>query len=79
MSESPSSFAFVILVNQILYEFSFTVTRKKVLSEKLVEITSTTERILYNRNGKDPEFDESLVEDGLLNFAFEGTRENQLF
>lgn len=79
VSESPSSFAFVILVNQILYEFSFTVTRKKVLSEKLVEITSTTERILYNRNGKDPEFDESLVEDGLLNFAFEGTRENQLF
>ena len=79
IAKSPSSFTFEILVDQIIYEFSFTVTRQKVLNEKLVEIKSTSERTLYDRNGEKPNFDESLADDGLLNFAFQGTRDNQLF
>ncbi len=75
----PSSFQLVLLINGIIYEFSFTVTRKAVLEEKLVQITSTSEKTLYDRQGDRPNFDNSLAKDQFLQFAFKGTRDNQLF
>jgi len=77
--EQPSRFAFELLIDEAIYEFSFAVTRKAVLEEKLVLITSTSEKVLYDRRDGSPNFDESLVKDQFLLFAFNGTRDNQLF
>ena len=78
-AERPSRFAFELLVDEIIYEFSFTVTRKAVLEEKLVEITGSSEKVLYDRRKGKPNFHDALAKDQFLRFAFKGTRDNQLF
>lgn len=75
----PSRFAFELLVDETIYDFSFAVTRKKVLEERLVAITSTSEKVLYDRRDDKPNFAPSLAGDTFLKFAFRGTRDNQLF
>ncbi len=75
----PVSMTFELLINELIYEFSFAVTRKAVVEERLVVITSTSERVLYDRNGDELNLDSSLQKDEFLNFAFQGTRDNQLF
>jgi AAA15 family ATPase/GTPase len=77
--ESPVLFSFELLIDETIYEFSFAVTRKAVLEEKLVHITSTSERVLYHRKDNLPHFDGTLGKDQFLQFAFKGTRDNQLF
>lgn len=77
--EKPSRFNLELLINDTIYEFSFAVTRKAVIEEKLVQITSTSEKILYDRHGDKPNFDPALDKDLFLHFAFKGTRDNQLF
>jgi AAA15 family ATPase/GTPase len=78
-AEQPSRFTFELLVNETIFEFSFAVTRKAVVEEKLVAITSTSEKVLYDRRDGKPNFDSSLAKDEFLKFAFKGTRDNQLF
>jgi uncharacterized protein len=78
-SERPSRFSFELLVEGIIYEFSFAVTKKAVIEERLARITSTSEKVLYDRRDGQPNFDSSLKDDQFLDFAFKGTRENQLF
>ena len=75
----PSKFMFEILVGKDLYEFSFALTRNEILEEKLVKITSSRERVLYDRQEKELNLDPSLKEIPFLEFAFRGTRSNQLF
>ncbi len=75
----PSRFAFELLIDEIMYEFSFKVTQKAILEEKLVKITSTSEKVLYDRRDGAINFDTSLATDAFLQFAFQGTRDNQLF
>ena len=75
----PSRFAFELLVDETIYDFSFAVTRKAVLEERLVVITSTSEKVLYERRDGEINFDASLANDSFLQFAFRGTRDNQLF
>lgn len=77
--ERPSRFKLELLINEIIYEFSFATTRKAITEEKLVQITSTSEKILYDRQGDKPNFHSSLDKDQFLHFAFKGTRENELF
>ena len=78
-SEKPSKFSLELLVNETIYEFSFAAISKSITEEKLVEITSTSEKTLYDRKGDKPNFHGSLNEDEFLHFAFRGTRDNQLF
>ena len=78
-AEAPSCFSFELLIDDTIYEYSFSVTRKVVLDEKLVQITSTSEKVLYHRKDNLPHFDSTLREDMFLKFAFQGTRDNQLF
>jgi AAA15 family ATPase/GTPase len=78
-TEQPTRLAFVLLIDEIIYEFSFAVTKKAILEEKLIEITSTSEKVLYDRRDGKPNFDKSLANKRFLNFAFQGTRDNQLF
>jgi AAA15 family ATPase/GTPase len=75
----PSKFIFELLINETIYEYSFVVTRKSVLEEKLIEITSTKEKVIYDRRENKPHFHDSLENDQFLHFAFRGTRDNQLF
>lgn len=78
-ANQPSRFAFELLIDETLYDFSFVVTRKAVLEERLVVITSTSEKMLYKRRDGKINFDASLAKDPFLQFAFRGTRDNQLF
>lgn len=78
-TEQPTRLAFVLLIDEIIYEFSFAVTKKAILEEKLIEITSTSEKVLYDRHEGKPNFDKSLAKEDFLRFAFQGTRDNQLF
>lgn len=75
----PSRFAFELLIDETIYEFSFAVTRRTVIEERLVVITSNSEKVLYDRRDGKPNFDSSLAKDPFLQFAFKGTRDNQLF
>lgn len=78
-SERPSRFEFELLIDEQIYEYSFAVTRSVVLEERLVHITSTSERVLFERRDGKPNFDPALDKEQFLHFAFRGTRENQLF
>lgn len=78
-TKEPSVFVFEILADEMIYEFSFTVNYEKVLEEKLIQISSTSERDLYHRKDDQITFDESLNDDQFLKFAFQGTRDNQLY
>jgi len=77
--EQPARFSFELLIDETIYEFSFSVTRKAVLEEKLVQITSSSEKVLYDRKDGASNFDGSIGGDAFIRFAFQGTRENQLF
>lgn len=80
MIKQPSRFSFELLIDGTIYEFSFSVTRKAVLEEKLVRINSASEKILYERHYKEEiEFDDSLIDRPFLQFVSQGTRDNQLF
>lgn len=77
--DQPTRFVFELLIDEVIYEFSFVLNRRVVLEEKLVEIGSTSEKVLYERRDGKPNFDRSLDKDKFLHFAFQGTRDNQLF
>lgn len=79
MAEEPSRFEFVLLIENTVYEYSFAVTRKAVVEEKLVVITSTSEKVLYHRNGNNTNSEEFFNDEPSLQYAFKGTRDNQLF
>ena len=78
-TEKPSRFRIELLIDGTIYEFSFAATRRAVVEEKLVEITSTSEKTLYNRQGNEPNLHSLLGRKQFLLFAFQGTRDNQLF
>ncbi len=77
--DQPSRFCFELLIDQVIYEFSFATTRRIVLEEKLVVVGSNSEKVLYHRVDGKPNFDVALAKDKFLQFAFQGTRDNQLF
>lgn len=79
MATKPSSFAFELLIGEDIYEYSFAVTRKEVTEERLVLVTTTSERVLYHRRYQEITLDKTLETDSFLKFAFRGTRENQLY
>ena len=72
-------FSFELLIDETIYEYSFAVTRKAILEERLVKITSTSEKVLFDRRDGKPNFGAGLEENPFLAFAFQGTRDNQLF
>lgn len=77
--QRPSRFLFQILVDEVMYEFSFSVTANSVVEEKLVKIGRTTDKVLYHRKDGKPNFASSLEDKKFLEFAFKGTQDNQLF
>lgn len=77
--DKASTFRIELLVKNTIYEYSFSATRQMILSESLIEISTTKEKSLFIRTGKDIDFDDKLKKDERLKFIFEGTRKNQLF
>ncbi|MBX9691773.1 MAG: ATP-binding protein [Cyanobacteria bacterium] len=77
---SPSVFCIEVLVENHIYEFSFSTNKTKIISEKLTKISTKSERVLYERQGDQLQLDDSLSKQSKkLQIVFEGTRENQLF
>ncbi len=74
-----TEFKFEILVNELIYEYAFSVDSDSVHEEKLVLISSTSEKVLFHRTDGAVTLDSSLRKNPRLMFAFEGTRDNQLF
>lgn len=78
-SNSATSFEIELLIEGLIYCLSFTLDKDKVLSETLTVINSSSEKQLYQRNEEMIKFHTSLQKDQFLQFAFQGTRPNQLF
>jgi len=82
-TNQPTRFSCELLIDETIYEFSFAATRQAVLKEKLVKISASSDRVLYDRKDNKIDFDHTLKKDqeqfDFLNFAFRGTRDNQLF
>lgn len=47
---TPSSFSFIISIEDKIYEYSFTLSKSKVISEKLDRILKTTTQSVFERN-----------------------------
>ncbi|XCN73662.1 MAG: ATP-binding protein [Candidatus Electrothrix aestuarii] len=71
-ADQPARFAFELLIDEVIYDFSFAVTGTAVVEEQLVKITGEQEEVLYSRPGRPPEAPS-------LQVVFHGTRDNQLF
>ena len=79
-AKQPTRFEFELLIDEVIYAFSFAVTRGQVIDERLIRVGGSGERTLYNRRSGKIKFDTSFRDDEqFLNFAFRGTRSNQLF
>lgn len=78
-AELPTRFQFELLIEETIYEFSFAVTQSTVLEERLVKVNSSSETVLYDRQGSEPNFALELKDDMALRYAYSGTRENLLF
>jgi len=77
--DQPSRFEFELLIDENIYAFNFSIIRNRIVEEKLVKVLGSSEKILYHRENGEPNFDDSLKKDKPLEFAFKGTRDNQLF
>ena len=73
----PSRFRFELLIDERMYDYSFSVTSEAVCEEKLVEIRPTTEKTLYHRKENNRFVINSKNKD--LNYIGRMTRRNQLF
>lgn len=78
-AEQPSRFTFELLIADQMFEFSFSVTPRRVISESLIQVNSTSEKTLYQRDEDQLVLHPSLDDDKFLHFAFRGTETNQLY
>lgn len=75
----PSRFEFELLVEDVLYRYSFSVTHECVVEEALTKRTQRVETTLYKRNSSSIRLYPSLPRLDRLQLAFDSTRANQLF
>lgn len=78
MLDKPSRFEFSLLINDLIFEYSFSVDSTRVLFESLKEINSSSEKILFERQGSAVNFP-CIRNNKILNFVAKGTRDNVLF
>lgn len=75
----PSRFEFELLINDVLYRYSFSVTCERVVEETLTRKSRRVETTIYKRSGSSIKLFPSLPRLDRLQFAFDCTRQNQLF
>ena len=76
---SPTDFTFELLLNDLIYEYSFSVTKNSVLKEKLVIHYSRSDKVLFDRTNNDIIFHNNIKMYEYLNFVSDGIWNNQLF
>ncbi|MBF0609840.1 MAG: ATP-binding protein [Magnetococcales bacterium] len=77
--EKPSKFQIAFVAGKSVYEYSFAVTRQHVVEEKLVEVLTKGDKILYDRQEGKYSFDPTLPDHESLKIIGNGTRDNQLY
>lgn len=77
--DQPARFVIELLIEETIYEFAVVLNSATILEERLTLIGSASEKSLYERHGDQIRFDTGLKNNAFLNFAFQGTRDNQLF
>jgi AAA15 family ATPase/GTPase len=75
----PTSFCINLMIDNSIFEFSVTVTEEEVIDEKLTELGTSVDRVLYHRHDGSITFEKSLSKDQFLQFAYKGTSKSQLF
>jgi len=81
----PTRFEFDILVDETVYNYTFAVTRERVTEESLAKVLPSREHVLFRRRAPGGsrkgsfKLGAELEDDKFLHFAFEGTRDNQLY
>jgi len=78
-SARPTNFRFELLIGETIYEYRFSLTSNRVVSEELKLIETTREETLFLREAKGFKLSERVAHQADLNFAFRGTHENQLY
>ncbi len=76
---APSSFSFLICVEEQLWRYSFSVTPAKVISESLSLLKGTIEQEMFSRKERDIKLPPQTMNRERLTLVAEGTRDNQLF
>ena len=71
----PTRLSFELLIDEQIYEYSFSLTKNEILSENLTEIKRTTENVLFERNGRDLKISGEEKEPQ-LRYHTNGTRKN---
>ena len=74
----PTRLSFTLLIDEKVFEYSFAVLLNNVTEEKIVEVLSASEKVLFDRFSEQP-LHRSLKRIEHLRFALQGTRDNQLF
>ena len=83
--QKPSCFGFVFSIRDNdnrdqIYDYSFALSKTKVLTEKLVWVKKNSEIVLFERqDGKTSDFHKTIEQDIVLHAVLKSTRENQLF
>ncbi|MDO5116734.1 MAG: ATP-binding protein [Synergistaceae bacterium] len=77
------AFYFDILVDELIYSYSFTANLESVIEERMAVTNSVAEKLIYHRHDGIIELGTDVTESdnelARINFVFEGTRDNQLF
>ena len=76
---APTKMNFVVLVDEVVYDYSFSFTHKSVVSERLSRVTAKSEKTLYKREGQEFKFFNSLKDNELIQSVSKITRPNSLF
>ena len=75
----PVRFAFELLIGDDIYAYTMAVTRRAVVEERLVLLRAQSEELLFDRGAGEPRFAKRFERDPACQYAFRGTRDNQLF
>ena len=77
----PTTFKISVLIDDIIYDLLIELNNKRILRESLCEIKKRKSKLLYDRRFGDSEPDNNLdtFKEISYQFAYKGTRENQLF
>lgn len=78
-ADTPSNFAVELLIDNRIHDYRFAVTRARVVAERLAIMSRTSEDLVFERTMDAITWGEAYRGDQFLEFAFRGTRENQLF
>lgn len=75
----PLEMQFDLLINELIYEYKFSVTGREVFSESLSLINSSSRKVLFSRIGQSIELGKGIKEDAMLALSAQTTRSNTLF